>query len=135
MAAASAVEGLRSAEARAADVHDLLWRMSPMCEALEQLARPPPPPEVPQADLGEMVVGFRTPSGMHHEVTFTRQPLGVNFEESAPVVVYSVHEGSHGEEVGVQAGWEVHFVDGTDVRDKGFQFIYSLLKRGCERLS
>uniref|UniRef100_A0A7S1S7M9 PDZ domain-containing protein n=1 Tax=Alexandrium catenella TaxID=2925 RepID=A0A7S1S7M9_ALECA len=90
--------------------------------------------DTPRVRPGEMTVGFRLPNGTQREVAFTKRPLGVDFHRSSPIMLKRVHEGSQGQLMGVQAGWEVYFIDGIDVRGKDFHATYDLLKRGCGRL-
>jgi hypothetical protein len=58
---------------------------------------------------------WKTTEGEIKTVTATRKPLGLKFESNLPIKINSENKGSHGEELGIQVGWELQAIDGEDV--------------------
>jgi len=85
---------------------------------------------------GEMVIGFELPDGSSKNVTFTRRPLGLDFQKNqAPIKLKEVRSGSHGAELGVQEGWTVVSINKIDIRDKDFAFTFDRLVKGSMSLN
>mmetsp|Transcript_161286 Transcript_161286/g.512546 ORF Transcript_161286/g.512546 Transcript_161286/m.512546 type:complete len:195 (-) Transcript_161286:77-661(-) len=74
-----------------------------------------------------LVLGFKTENA-NRILTITHRPLGLDFQRSSPISMKKVRPGSVGESLGVQVGWEIHTVNGEDVRNKSFEYTYRLLK-------
>lgn len=81
-----------------------------------------------------LVVRFRLPDGNVRSVSFTMQPLGLEFKKSSPTFVKNVHAGTHADALGLKPGWEVISIDGDDVTGCGHGRMYLLLHEGSSRL-
>merc|ERR1719416_102297 len=60
----------------------------------------------------EMRVEFEMPCGTKKAVSFLRRPLGLDFNKSNPIKMKRIQKDTHGEELGVEAGWIVVGVNG-----------------------
>lgn len=57
-----------------------------------------------------VVIMFDSPESGLQRVGFTRKPLGLSYQNVAPLVVTKVHPNGHAEELGVKAGWEFRMI-------------------------
>mmetsp|Transcript_116682 Transcript_116682/g.326400 ORF Transcript_116682/g.326400 Transcript_116682/m.326400 type:complete len:146 (+) Transcript_116682:38-475(+) len=80
------------------------------------------------AQGAEMVIEFRCLDGTTVSKAFRSRPLGVDFDNTQPIVVKRVKERSLAEASGVQAGWQIAGVNGQDVLPMDFAATHTLLK-------
>jgi hypothetical protein len=95
-----------------------------------QMSPMSPPPQV------KMI--WETPGGESVTVFARRQPLGLNFNKELPIVVTAAKEGSHGKELGIQPGWSLKSLEGTDVSARSkykFEDVSRLLQAAMGKLS
>lgn len=74
-------------------------------------------------------IGFRLPDESTQVITFVQRPLGLDFDKQAPMVVKKVQPATHAAEVGAREGWVVTSVDGEDLADREFEYIYGILRK------
>mmetsp|Transcript_112277 Transcript_112277/g.312433 ORF Transcript_112277/g.312433 Transcript_112277/m.312433 type:complete len:117 (-) Transcript_112277:270-620(-) len=82
----------------------------------------------------EIILRFRLPDGVEKDCTFTRKPLGFDFEKNMPIVVKRVKEGGNAEELGVQPGWIVLAVGDQDIADLDFMAALGRLRERSNSL-
>lgn len=68
------------------------------------------------------------------EVTFTRTPLGIEFENTAPITIENVTAGGQGQALGIRRGWVIKSIDGKDCIDAPFKEQFDLLEQAASRL-
>lgn len=107
--------------------------------AVEAKVEPDPPPAAPpaaQAETGKSTtdIVFDTPDGPKN-ITFTRVPLGMTFSKKVPISIKSIGPGTHAEELGVQAGWAIKSIAGTETEALEFDSVYTVLKDAVATLS
>jgi predicted metalloprotease with PDZ domain len=103
-------------------------------ELLKTKVSPLPKPE--GADVlppGCLVIEFETDAGVK-KVGFTKKPFKMTFDQKVPVVVKSVDDGGHAQELGVQKGWQIKSIGGKDVASKDFKSVLQLLQSGSKGL-
>jgi len=78
---------------------------------------------------GGLVLGFGLPDGSERLVNFGRRkpPMGMDFAKDVPVRVYSVKQGGHAAELGIQTGWQVVSINSQNVRGCGFMEVMQKL--------
>jgi len=81
-----------------------------------------------------MQIEFVLPGQETRMVTFSKTPLGLDFDKKVPVTMKRVHSGGHGAELGVQAGWLIGAINGQDVKSKDVQYVYELLRSASSSL-
>mmetsp|Transcript_99077 Transcript_99077/g.171744 ORF Transcript_99077/g.171744 Transcript_99077/m.171744 type:complete len:273 (+) Transcript_99077:159-977(+) len=59
--------------------------------------------------------------------TFVRRPLGMSWKLRSPVTIDKVKKGSHADELGVQLGWQIKVIGGTDVSGQPYKKIGKFL--------
>mmetsp|Transcript_17261 Transcript_17261/g.47780 ORF Transcript_17261/g.47780 Transcript_17261/m.47780 type:complete len:144 (+) Transcript_17261:100-531(+) len=77
----------------------------------------------------QLKVDFMLPDQTKKTVIFDRQPLGLDFNKTNPILMKRVQPGSHGDELGVKQGWQVIGVNGEDVSSKEFEYTYQILRK------
>mmetsp|Transcript_22437 Transcript_22437/g.43046 ORF Transcript_22437/g.43046 Transcript_22437/m.43046 type:complete len:136 (-) Transcript_22437:92-499(-) len=80
-------------------------------------------------DPKQLVIGFILPGDVLRDITFTRRPLGLDFDKMAPIIIKKVQPQSHGESVGVQPGWRLKYVNGEDVSSMTFDAQFDFLRK------
>mmetsp|Transcript_137456 Transcript_137456/g.342896 ORF Transcript_137456/g.342896 Transcript_137456/m.342896 type:complete len:156 (+) Transcript_137456:114-581(+) len=88
------------------------------------------PARAPQEEAyaTRLVIEFLLPDGTKESKAFVRRPLGLDFNKSNPITMKRIQPGTHGEELGVQLGWQVVGVNGEDVATKEFDYTYNRLR-------
>lgn len=68
-------------------------------------------------------------------ITMVRKPLGLIFDSSImPTKIKRVKSGGHGEELGVQPGWEIMAIGGNDASSLGAEEVLATVQRHVEAL-
>jgi len=67
-------------------------------------------------------------------ITFDHQPLGMEFFTKAPLMIKELKPGSYAEEMGVQKGWKIKSVAGTDITRMWYKSASSTLYNALEGL-
>eukprot|EP00927_Polykrikos_kofoidii_P055709 TRINITY_DN49923_c0_g1_i1.p1 TRINITY_DN49923_c0_g1~~TRINITY_DN49923_c0_g1_i1.p1 ORF type:complete len:162 (-),score=32.44 TRINITY_DN49923_c0_g1_i1:56-541(-) len=80
----------------------------------------PPPKE-------GVTMKFGTENGKEETVTFTKRPLGMDFDKRVPIIMKRVTPNGHGYDLGVKAGWTLLAVNGEDITGMQFEQVYNLL--------
>eukprot|EP00747_Dinoflagellata_sp_TGD_P165982 gnl/TRDRNA2_/TRDRNA2_188091_c0_seq1.p1 gnl/TRDRNA2_/TRDRNA2_188091_c0~~gnl/TRDRNA2_/TRDRNA2_188091_c0_seq1.p1 ORF type:complete len:183 (+),score=25.71 gnl/TRDRNA2_/TRDRNA2_188091_c0_seq1:130-678(+) len=81
-----------------------------------------------------LAIDFERIDGTAIPITFTRRPLGIDFDQKAPMIVKRVLAGSHAEEVGVLAGWTIRCIDGEETYQRDFTYQYETLMAAADKL-
>eukprot|EP00747_Dinoflagellata_sp_TGD_P187539 gnl/TRDRNA2_/TRDRNA2_45255_c0_seq1.p1 gnl/TRDRNA2_/TRDRNA2_45255_c0~~gnl/TRDRNA2_/TRDRNA2_45255_c0_seq1.p1 ORF type:complete len:145 (+),score=19.23 gnl/TRDRNA2_/TRDRNA2_45255_c0_seq1:64-498(+) len=84
--------------------------------------------------LATLVIGCESAEGESKTVTFTKRPLGLDFDMRAPIIISAITPGSYAEQLGVQAGWKIVSVNSKDVSNASFQDAYDSLQAGFRQL-
>jgi len=63
---------------------------------------------------------FGTADGREEARLFSHQPLGIQFGNSMPIVVKSVHLGGQAQQLGIQRSWKVHSINGLSLATMSF---------------
>lgn len=103
-----------------------------MSEAVEATTATSPLRKEPQKEREELVLRLGFVGGM--EVVFTCQPLGIEFENEAPITIATVVKGSQAERLGVQVGWVVKIVNGKDILGEEFEAQFHFLASAARSL-
>jgi len=72
---------------------------------------------------------FQLPDGIEQQLAFTRRPLGLDFDRESPIVIKKVQPRSIAEELGVQPGWLIKYVNGEACWMKDFRYQFALLHK------
>jgi len=75
----------------------------------------------------ELELTFRTDTGALKSFVFRKRPLGLDFYKRPPITIKRVKAGSDAESQGLQIGWEVYTVNGTEVKGMQIQTVIDLL--------
>jgi predicted metalloprotease with PDZ domain len=83
----------------------------------------------------EMKVAFKIPSTEEvKEISFTRRPLGIDFNKKVPITVKQVNPDSAGAARGIRPGWQMVSINNNDVSNCTFDEVFRQLKAGAEVL-
>lgn len=91
-----------------------------------------PAPEATKVDSG-VPITFDA-GGSSQIVLVTAKPLGMIFSKVAPITVMSLRQGSHAEQLGVQAGWVMKKVGTEDVSGMTVEAAADIVQRACKDL-
>lgn len=116
-------------DAKAANASQSRVRLPPSVQPQPTYTEPSP-----TAGAATLVINFRLPDGAMQLVTFVRRPLGLDFNRSNPITMKRVQPYSHGDELGVRAGWEIHTVNGEAVAAMTFDYTYNILREVSAQL-
>lgn len=72
---------------------------------------------------------FQLPDGIEQQLAFTRRPLGLDFDREAPIVIKKVQPRSIADELGIQPGWLIKYVNGEACWQKDFRYQFALLHK------
>lgn len=72
--------------------------------------------------------------GTEQTRTFLRRPLGMSWRLRAPITIDKVRKGGHADELGVQVGWQIKEIAGTDVSGYVYKKISKVLGQRLEYL-
>mmetsp|Transcript_76822 Transcript_76822/g.135400 ORF Transcript_76822/g.135400 Transcript_76822/m.135400 type:complete len:133 (-) Transcript_76822:42-440(-) len=105
--------------------------------SVAQVCRPdcecPEEPMLPAFDKPEepadLVILFKLSDGSFRSMTFSKRPLGLDFNKTVPITMKRVKPNSPAEELGVQRGWEIHAINGISVTHMPFQDAFLMLKK------
>jgi len=76
----------------------------------------------------------RTVGGIVRGVTFTRAPLGMIYQKGPQLTVNRVRRKSHSHELGVENGWTIRVVDGSELKGKSFHDAEKIFLGGVSKL-
>lgn len=79
------------------------------------------------SSVSNMIVKFKSCNGVVFDVTFVKQPLGIDFDRTSPVVVRGIFPGSHAEFMKVEVGWTVVGVNSESMIGQEFSHVFSKL--------
>jgi len=79
---------------------------------------------------------FRDEQGAEHRISYSKKPLGFEITMGkVPVVIRGCHRGGWSERLGVQPGWELTAIDGSELVGRGWQSIIQVLMKSVEELA
>lgn len=84
-------------------------------------------PHSPRSSVSQMIIKFKSCNGDLFNIFFVRQPLGIDFDRSSPLVVKGIFPGSHAELMKVEVGWAVAGVDSESMIGREFNYVFSRL--------
>jgi hypothetical protein len=90
-----------------------------------------PPAEVPQVRV-EFV--FIVKGDDTQALKFQTRPLGIVFSEKMPISIWKVKPGSHAAKLGVQTGWTIESIDGTNITGMSFDAANNVMKEQLSKL-
>jgi len=80
----------------------------------------------------EMTLGFDLPDGITKDVIFSERPLGLRFTASVPLTVTDVCPSGKAFDHGVENGWKLRSIDGSDLTGKPSEMIIAAF---CKKAS
>lgn len=102
----------------------------------QPLAKPVPdnPAVAPSIPEPAVVIVFETENGSKVEHTFTKRPLGMEWQKQAPLTLARAVPGTAAGEKGLQPGWTVMTINGENIAQSDYEGASATLKSAVLRL-
>mmetsp|Transcript_52404 Transcript_52404/g.94068 ORF Transcript_52404/g.94068 Transcript_52404/m.94068 type:complete len:287 (-) Transcript_52404:4-864(-) len=82
----------------------------------------------------DLEIVFESANSVERAVTFSKKPLGFEFNRVAPIQVSRIKDNASAQRHGIEVGWVIKRVAGEDMTGKSFGEQYALLKRCVTQL-
>lgn len=84
---------------------------------------------------GAVQLGFTDRNGQRELASFSRRPVGFEFDAASPIIVANVEPGSEAAAQGVQVGWMLQTINGEKVNEMDFNTQHTLLAEALKVIS